>query len=144
GTQQSTTSSNHCPGVHSDFDDKLMKFADRNGIPPQLLKAQIWQESCFNRNAFRYEPLSIDFAQIVAPKKGTPFGVLGQKPFASWALAESSDCTAAHIFLPQGNKLDLASADATRREIYKLSLDSNRNPLCREIGANEAQSTRPI
>jgi hypothetical protein len=39
-----------------------MQFADRSGIPPQLLKAQVAQESGFNANAFRYEPLAIDFA----------------------------------------------------------------------------------
>lgn len=132
--------------THPEFDTLLMQFADRNGIPPQILKAQIQQESSFNPNAFRYEPLSVDFAQIVAPTRTgtTPFGFLSQTAFASWALAESADCTVAHITSQQGARLDLASSDATARQRYSLATGRDAQALCRVTGANQVVTTRPI
>ncbi|HSP17598.1 MAG TPA: hypothetical protein VLV78_22830 [Thermoanaerobaculia bacterium] len=113
------------------FDSLLIKFADRNGVPPQLLKAQIAQESSFNPRSFRYEPLSVDFGHIAAPtRKGTvPFGVLRNPAFAPWALAQSSNC--ATVTVAQGAKLKLGSADATAREKYKLAHDARGSAICR-------------
>ena len=127
-----------------DFDDLLMQYADRNGIPPQLLKAQIQQESGFNPNAYRYEPLSVDFAQITAPNRGgIAFGALRQAALAPWALATSNNCST--ILQPQGANLDLASDDATARQKYSLSLAPNgTTTLCRLANAFQTRPTRPI
>jgi len=128
---------------HYEFDTLLMQFADRNGVPPQLLKAQIAQESGFHPDAYRYEPLSIDFAQITAPDDGSgPFGKMAQSAFASWALAQSGNCAA--ITTPQGNNLDLNSQDAVARQRYSLALAPNGQPLCRVTNANQVTAARPI
>ena len=131
------------PGsVYTQFDDLLMQYADRSGIPPQLLKAQITRESGFNSNAFRYEPLSIDFAQIAAPNGGTPFGVLQQRAFAPWALATSKNCGI--VIQPQGANLDLTSDDATARQKYKLTLGPNGDARCRMRNGLVTVPSRPI
>ena len=50
--------------THNDFDDLILQFADLRGIPPQILKAQIQQESGFDPKNYRYEPLTSDFKDI--------------------------------------------------------------------------------
>jgi soluble lytic murein transglycosylase-like protein len=125
---------------HPEFDDLLMKFADRNGVPPQLLKAQIQNESNFNPRAFRYEPVSVDFGQIAAMS----FRLLSNKPFRPWALAQSSDCSNAHIFFPQGAQLDLTTEDGNARSQYALSRDGKGDPLCRMTNANQVTNPKPI
>jgi hypothetical protein len=50
---------------HNDCDNAIIDAAHERGIPPQIIKGQIRQESpTFNRNEFRYEPCSSDFAEI--------------------------------------------------------------------------------
>jgi hypothetical protein len=127
--------------LHPEFDNFLMRLADRNGIPPQLLKAQVHQESRFFPRAFRYEPLSIDFSQIAAPK-GTPFGLLRSKRLAPWALATSDDCST--IIQAQGTRLNLTSADATARQSYGLAVNRSGQPLCRVTDATQVTSSRAV
>jgi hypothetical protein len=52
-------------GEHNDWDNAVVDAAHERGIPPQVIKGQIRQESpTFNQNEFRYEPCSEDFANI--------------------------------------------------------------------------------
>jgi hypothetical protein len=130
---------------HPEYDALLLKFADRNGVPPQLLKAQIQQESSFNPNVYRYEPLTVDFA-VLATANAT-FSKLKEKALQPWALAVATDCTDKTIFLKQGSKLSLSSVDATKREKYSLALDKDKKtPLCHitdgsQIGTNKQAIT---
>lgn len=52
-------------GEHNDWDNAIIDAAHERGIPPQIIKGQIRQESpTFNQNEFRYEPCSSDFAEV--------------------------------------------------------------------------------
>lgn len=125
--------------THPDFDSLFMKFADRNGVPPQLLKAQVAEESNFVPTSFRYEPLSVDFGQLAVPRRGTAFGALQATSVRPWALGQSSDCNT--VTVAQGARLDLASIDATSRQKYNLAHDAQGVALCRVTAA--AQVTNP-
>jgi hypothetical protein len=57
---------------HHEVDPLILQLANKTGIPPQFIKAQIAQEtnvnslSCnpFSPTCYRYEPLTIDFARV--------------------------------------------------------------------------------
>jgi len=52
-------------GSHNEWDRALIDAGHERGIPPQILKGQIRQESPdFRDSEFRYEPCSADFAEI--------------------------------------------------------------------------------
>jgi len=107
---------------HSTFDDLMMTFADRNGIPPQLIKAQVGQESAFRPNAF---PLSIDWAEFNSSGSATVSAAL-----QPWLLGQSSDCST--ISAPAGSNIVLSSPDVTPRQgLYGVFINNNGNPLCR-------------
>jgi hypothetical protein len=119
----------------STYDSLILRFADRNGIPPQLIKGHANMESGgrFNPSAFRYEALTIDFAKFT--KKN--FQMLRQNlkhpnALQPWILAETTDCSAAKILagLSQGIFLDLGSANATPRSKYVLSRDKGGTAIC--------------
>ena len=125
--------------THTDFDGLLMKYADRNGVPPQILKAQVAEESGFIPNAFRYEPLSVDFGTLAAPIRGLAFAGLESASVRPWALGQSSDCKT--VTVGQGANLDLSSLDATARQKYSLAHDSQGTAICRIT--NTSQVIRP-
>ncbi len=103
-----------------------MAFADRNGIPPQVMKAQVAQESNFSPNAFRYEPLSYDYRQF------HPSGALRVAPGeAPWTLAEGdSECKKEQV--PAGANLgsNLSGPDVVPRQKYGI-FTSSGSPICR-------------
>ncbi|SRR6266481_1348032 len=115
---------------NSQFDGFIMAFADRAGIPPQLIKAQVAQESAFNAKAFRYEPLSLDFkfynihGTLTVPRALQP-----------WTFAQSRNCTSDPAIagnVPAGGNIELSSADVTpRQKIYGVFVDDKEIPLCR-------------
>ena len=43
---------------HPEFDDRIYSLADATGVPPQMIKGQIGNESGFNIYAWRYEPFN--------------------------------------------------------------------------------------
>jgi hypothetical protein len=156
--QVSTCSDGTCTETigtrHTDLDGLFLKFADRNGIPPQLLKSQISNESGFNPRDYRYEPLSVDFAQLEFPDyRGAPppFEALKVKALRPWALAEATDCTSKTIFLTAGAKVtDLTSPDVIPRQEdlpfrLKLALGpDNMTPLCQVWNPAQIVSTGNI
>ncbi len=138
-----TDSSSSCsPALGSgpaDFDQEIMLEADIRGIPPQLIKAQIGQESSFNPNAYRYEPLSIDFALV-----GLSPAQLKDKRLAPWRLAASSDCAKIPADLAQGTSLNLGTKSATSRSRFQIQLGANSAPLCHVTDVDQGESTRNI
>lgn len=120
----------HLGSASFQFDNLLMAFADRGGIPPQLIKAQVAQESAFNVNAFRYEPLSFDFMAYNRTGKVTVARAL-----QPWLLAQSPNCSIDPTVqgnIPASTNIDLSGPDVTpRQRIYGVFTDNNGNPLCR-------------
>ncbi len=53
-----------CPVVMPAIDKEIVKVANRFGVPPQYLKAQVEVESSFVKNKYRYEPLTIDMKTL--------------------------------------------------------------------------------
>jgi len=56
---------------HNNYDTQIIKYADKYGIPPQYIKAQVGIEALkdtkhgiFLANSFRYEPISWDIARV--------------------------------------------------------------------------------
>lgn len=69
-------------GQHNDWDDAIINAAHETGIPPQILKGQLRQESgSFDRNTFRYEPCSSDFAYMSRGAKK-----IADAPFKLYAM----------------------------------------------------------
>jgi hypothetical protein len=53
----------HGPGpVNQQYDGLIIQSADKYGLPPQIIKRQVWHESDheYKPDAYRYEPLSWD------------------------------------------------------------------------------------
>lgn len=105
------------------LDKKIADLADRSGIPPQLLKAQVMHESGFRANAYRYEPLSYDFRYHSRGLANI------RRPLLPWLLAESTDCRT--ISNPGGlGTSSLGSPDVSPRQIYGV-MTNQGVPLCR-------------
>jgi hypothetical protein len=52
---------------HNEWDARIIEAAHERGIPPQIIKGQIRQESPgFHRDELRYEPCSVDWAHVSA------------------------------------------------------------------------------
>jgi hypothetical protein len=116
------------PGMpgNSAFDNLIMAFSDRNGIPPQLLKAQVEHESAFDQNAWRYEPLSYDWS--VFHPDGTLTVKNSEQP---WALAEgAAQCQT--VIVPAGTAIgnDLGNPDVVSRQRLGIFTSTNGSPLC--------------
>lgn len=75
---------------HNEVDARVVQEAHERGIPPQILKGQIRQESpAFNGSEFRYEPCSADFANI---SRGPAFVTV--QPYSLYAMdAARNDAT---------------------------------------------------
>lgn len=127
---------------HPEFDSLFTKLGDRNGIPPQLVKAQVLQESSFNSNAFRYEPLSKDWKEYNAGGTVTVPAAL-----APWLLAQSDNCSTdpTHVTnVPAGASIVLNSADVAARERLYGVFVLDGTPLCRVTSVPDAPVTRGI
>jgi hypothetical protein len=67
---------------HNEVDARVVQEAHERGIPPQILKGQIRQESpTFDGSEFRYEPCSADYANI---SRGPAF--VNVPPYSLYAM----------------------------------------------------------
>lgn len=98
------------------YDAALIDKAHQRGIPPQFLKGQVQQESRFNPQSYRYEPLSIDLASV----SGGRNHVRTVAPYSLYRLATSDG-------LAQGTQI--LTADISPRSVYRI----NRNGTLRAI-----------
>ncbi len=116
----------------NEVDADVIRMADLRGIPPQILKAQIQQETDpdFDPNSYRYEPLTVDFVEVE--------GLLLDLRFEPYRLEAHVDCR----FLPlvivgfqQGSKIPASndSADVTPREKYQIQTDTKDQPICETV-----------
>lgn len=65
------------------FDDAIIKFADKRGIPPQIIKSHIRRESGF-KWFYRYEPITVDYLLFTGKKpKSDP---RGRSPYSDYIL----------------------------------------------------------
>jgi len=95
------------------------------GIPPQILKAQIQKESNFREDAFRYEPLTSDFAEVSTTFLTESGDLRIQKPFAAYhvqTFADSEDAA-----LPQGT--GLKPVEIGLRNRFSVLTDASGNPI---------------
>jgi hypothetical protein len=116
---------------HNQFDDDIVRFADFRGIPPQILKGDIQRETGFNPNAYRYEPLTVDFLQV-SSRNGEPGvpGDLRQDPaLIPWRVQTSADDVDS-AGLAQGSNLnDPNSPERALRERFLVSVSGVDVPL---------------
>ena len=69
-------------GSQNQWDERIIEAAHERGIPPQILKGQIRQESPeFKEGEFRYEPCSSDFAEISRGSK-----LIEKPPYSIYAM----------------------------------------------------------
>jgi hypothetical protein len=104
---------------HNDIDSVLTQIGHQKGIPPQMLKGQIRQESNFRREAYRYEPLSVDLNYISRGQN-----LRTQNPYSLYRLSTTDG-------LSQGT--DILTADISPRSIYSI----NRNGTVRPIADSD-------
>jgi hypothetical protein len=97
------------------YDTVLIDYANRRGIPPQLLKGQVQQESKFNPQSYRYEPLSSDLKAISGGKN-----LRIKSPYSLYRLATSDR-------LPQGTAI--LPADISPRSKYSIVVNGVRRPI---------------
>lgn len=105
------------------FDDAIIDNADRYGVPPQLIKAQIHQESTgyFNPQAYRYEP-RYDWERISIGAAKRARYLLTTAPYSYYRIAVPAEN--GYTALAQGALLD--PSDISPRNMYSL-VDSNSN-----------------
>jgi hypothetical protein len=111
------------------FDPRLISLGNQRGIPPQMLKGQARKESGpnFNPQAYRYEPLSVDFAYISRGKD-----LRTSQPYSFYRLATTDG-------LLQGTNINMD--DISPRSIYCIS----RNDVLRRIdNSDQFVSAREI
>jgi hypothetical protein len=89
------------------------------------MKAVIQRESLFDKGAYRYEPLTIDFAQISTTYYGQKYDYRVRSKYAPYAVATFTDSQ--DPALPRGN--DLIPDELALRERFKVALDSHGAPL---------------
>ena len=69
-------------GEHNEWDKAIIDAAHERGVPPQILKGQIRQESpAFSKDELRYEPCSWDWSQISGGQ-----GLISKLPYALYAM----------------------------------------------------------
>lgn len=89
------------PGPSCPYDEKIITYADKYGIPPQYIKSQVYVETFykFKKKTFRYEPLSWD------------------KRYASkWSNSEWTNRGYAPFRFPKGPKL--SNEDFNQRDKF--------------------------
>jgi soluble lytic murein transglycosylase-like protein len=111
--------------THNEFDSLIIQMANQYGMPPQLIKAQIQQESSskFDPNAYRYEP-HFDWAYISIGAYGKY--LLETAPYSNYRLATPAGdlYNNGHSALAKGTLL--SDADITPRNLYSL-IDTNKD-----------------
>jgi len=90
--------------TRADFDQTLIDLGHIRGVPPHFLKGQVRRESNFDPQAYRYEPLSVDFAYISRGQN-----LRNQDPYSLHRLATSDG-------LAQGSSI--RSEDISPRSVY--------------------------
>lgn len=101
--------------THNQFDSSLIALGHQRGIPPQFLKGQLAQESGFNPNSYRYEPLSVDMNYVFATQN-----LRSQSPYSLYRLATSDG-------LAQGTRI--LTADVSPRSIYNIVVSGAERPI---------------
>jgi hypothetical protein len=115
----------------TDIDSDIVRFADFRGIPPQILKGDIQRETGFNPNAYRYEPLTVDFLQV-SSRNGEPGvpGDLRQDPaLIPWRVQTSADDVDSPGLAQGSNLNDPNSPERALREQFLVSVSGTDVPL---------------
>lgn len=119
---------------HNSFDQAVIKFADMRGIPPQIIKGQIEQESGF-RKFYRYEPLSVDYLLF---RSGNRYGDPRKRvPYKDYILPTNDEAQ-----LAVGSMLDRyrSTVLAPRLEHFAIPVDSGYDIVTAERIYNEFDS----
>jgi hypothetical protein len=124
----------------ADIDSDIVRFADFRGIPPQILKGQIQRESNFDPIAYRYEPLTVDFAKVFPD----PLFISRFPVFNPYILGPSPLCPP-DFQLPQSPGLQNGSPDVTPREKdFHVQTSVSGELLCSVPFATMLPNTRKI
>jgi len=109
------------------YDDFIQQYSDLHGLPPHIVKAVIIKESSYLPKAYRYEPLSIDFAQVSTCGTSCGNGTnLRSKPaYSAYSLQTFADSL--NQAMSQGSGIN--ETDISLREHFQVVVDSNRRPL---------------
>lgn len=97
--------------VHNDWDQRFLTVAHQSGIPPQMVKGNVAQESngiTFDPKNYRYEPCGADLNYISSnrnPAMGGP--MIGRSPYSLYRAPD-----------PRGS--DLQTDDLSARNAYYL------------------------
>ncbi|MBK9375016.1 MAG: hypothetical protein IPN03_15145 [Holophagales bacterium] len=104
-------------GVPVDLKKLIIDTADRHGIPPHYLAAQMYAESGFNPYTYRYEASSRDFKQLVGDWHETAVGGVRRlySPAAAFSKLGIRRGTVAE-FLPSQN----APTDSLTRGVARI------------------------
>jgi hypothetical protein len=109
----------------ADVDEDVVNTADRTGVPPQFIKAQVWQESFpkWNRLTYRYEPLASGVGEF-----DVSFGMNLRTvlPYANYRLATALDLRNAQ--LSAGDLLSTADI-AVRSNLFVGCDQSGQNGI---------------
>ncbi len=127
----------------NEFDADVIRMADLRGVPPQILKAQIQQETDpdFDPNSYRYEPLTVDFLEVQ--------GLLLDPRFEPYRLESHIDCRflpTVILRFPQGSGIPPTNdtPDVTPREKYQIQTDTTDQPLCETLDQPRSLFVRPL
>ncbi|HWO58026.1 MAG TPA: hypothetical protein VNN55_10715, partial [bacterium] len=106
---------------HNEYDALIIQKCAQYGVPPPIVKAQIWRESGFNPNGYAYEPYTFDYVAISIGaewREGNP--AIDEYPYYEYSIAIPSGW-------PNGPRLQgrlLNPEDIDFRNRYNLSDNS--------------------
>jgi len=70
-----------------DIDDVVLNVANRFGVPPHMLKAQVDIESRFDKRTYRYEPLTLDLKNLTGDSSvTTPGERIAASPYPNYVI----------------------------------------------------------
>jgi hypothetical protein len=84
------------------YDPLFVRFANKRGIPPQILKGLAYRESALKPKKYRYEPIR-DFVHFSSGESGCKHGCLLilKEPYRSYALDNGSYLKKPHDISPR-------------------------------------------
>jgi len=118
----------------NNIDDPISLYADLRGLPPQIVKSVIGREaSGLEENAYRYEPLSIDYPMVstkLCDTQRNPCNLDDLRNTSQYdpyrvETSRHGDSVDGHLAAGTG----LLPVEETLRERYSITADANEHPL---------------
>jgi hypothetical protein len=133
--------------LHPEFDPLLYRLADVTGVPPQMIKGQIGNESGFNKYAWRYEPFNTtvgDFGYSTKPHNYRTDSHYGGPSFRLPTIGDSANRGNCVISAAMGNVKVMANGVLSNSVLYLNPSSAISGSPVRIVGTNFGSSQSAV